>query len=240
MPAKAETFLSLQSEIFSLQGFKPASADIVNNKLGRLNAAFPNGVFPLAAVHEFACAGAEERAASSGFVCGLLSSLTRPGAACAWVMPAPRLFPPALQTFGLAADKCLFLYPKKEKEVLWVLEEALKCSALAAVVCELDGLTFTQSRRLQLAIEKSGVGCFLLYGNKRLTTTASVSRWRVKPVRTSSEEDLPGLSYPRWHVQLLKVRNGKAADWQIEWREGKFCYASRLTAVQPMVQKKAV
>lgn len=241
MPAKAETFLSLQREILSLQGLNPASAISVNsNKIGQLNAAFPNGVFPFAAVHEFICTSAEEIAASSGFVFGLLSFFTRPGAVSVWITATPKLFPPALKTFGLSADSFIFMHPKNEKEALWVLEEALKCTSVAAVVGELRGISFTESRRLQLLIEKSGVGCFLLYGNNRVNTTASFSRWRVKPIVGSPEEGLPGLSYPRWHVQLLKVRNGKAADWQIEWREGKFCYASKLTAIKAMAQKKAV
>ena len=38
--------------------------------------------------------------------------------------------------------------------MLWVIEEALKCEGLAAVIGEIKELSFTQSRRLQLAVEK--------------------------------------------------------------------------------------
>lgn len=41
-----------------------------------------------------------------------------------------------------------------------VMEEALKCGGLAAVVGEVQDISFTASRRLQLAVEQSGVTGF--------------------------------------------------------------------------------
>ena len=40
---------------------------------------------------------------------------------------------------------------------MWAIEEALKCDGLAAVIGEMKELSFTNSRRLQLAVEKSHV-----------------------------------------------------------------------------------
>jgi protein ImuA len=34
-------------------------------------------------------------------------------------------------------------------------------------------------------------------------------------------DDLPGVAFPRWQVELLKVRNGKPGIWQLEWANGK-------------------
>ena len=45
---------------------------------------------------------------------------------------------------------------------LWALEEALRSPGLTAVLAEVDRLTLTQSRRLQLAAEAKGVTAFLL------------------------------------------------------------------------------
>ena len=28
---------------------------------------------------------------------------------------------------------------------------------------------------------------------------------------------MPGVGFPRWNVELLKVRNGKPGSWQLEW-----------------------
>ena len=40
------------------------------------------------------------------------------------------IFPPALKSFGIAPDKIIFIDLKKEKEILWAMEEALKCDGL--------------------------------------------------------------------------------------------------------------
>jgi protein ImuA len=60
------------------------------------------------------------------------------------------------------------------------VEEALRCNRLAAVVAEIGELSFTASRRLQLAVEQSRVTGFILRLKPRnLTSTACVTRWRV-------------------------------------------------------------
>ena len=35
-------------------------------------------------------------------------------------------------------------------------------------------------------------------------------------------DDIPGVGFMRWRVELLKVRNGKTGSWEIEWNEGSF------------------
>jgi protein ImuA len=106
----------------------------------------------------------------------------------------------------------------REKEALWTIEEALKCEALGAVIGEIKELDFTQSRRLQLAVENSRVTGFihrLFPGSIR--PTASVARWQVLPAASEAAGGLPGIGYPRWKVELLKIRNGKPGCWQLEW-----------------------
>ena len=41
---------------------------------------------------------------------------------------------------------------------------------------------------------------------------------------------MPGVGFPRWNVELLKVRNGKPCTWELEWSEGQF-----KTVIEPMV-----
>jgi len=107
--------------------------------------------------------------------------------------------------------------------MLWAMEEALKCSSLAAVVAEIKELSFTESRRLQLVVEKSRVTGFILRENTRqLSTTACVARWKITPLPSEPEDGMPGLGFPRWNVELLKVRNGNPGAWVIEWCAGKF------------------
>jgi protein ImuA len=48
---------------------------------------------------------------------------------------------------------------------------------------------------------------------------------------------MPGVGFPRWNVELLKVRNGRPGTWQIEFTEGRFKHISRIAAIA-MEQKK--
>ena len=133
------------------------------------------------------------------------------------------MFPPSLKAFGIEPHQVVFIDVSNEKEVLWATEEALKCKGLAAVISELNELSFTQSKRLQLAIEQSHVTGFVLRNSvEKLTTTTCVSRWRITSVPSAPRQGLPGVGFPRWNVELLKVRNGQPGAWQVEWRGLQF------------------
>jgi protein ImuA len=77
-------------------------------------------------------------------------------------MSSKTIFPPGLKMFGIEPANIIFLELQKSKDILWVMEEALKCIGVAAVVGEISDLSFTLSRRLQLAVEQSGVMGFIL------------------------------------------------------------------------------
>jgi protein ImuA len=116
----------------------------------------------------------------------------------------------------------------------------LKCEGLAAVVGELSQLDFTVSRRLQLAVEQSRVTGFILRVNPRqLTTTACVTRWQITSLPSVLPGEIPGVGFPRWNVQLLKVRNGKPGNWKIEWNAGKFRHVPALVYVPQELVSKA-
>jgi hypothetical protein len=75
MPAnKHDILLELRRDILLLQGFKPPAAGAVDVGLGEIGRAFPHGVFPTGAIHEFISSGGETAAASGGFVSGILGA----------------------------------------------------------------------------------------------------------------------------------------------------------------------
>jgi protein ImuA len=224
MPAeKAAIIAGLQREILLLQGFKQAGNTSVDMGLGRVTAAFPNATFPTGVIHEFVSAAAEYTAATAGFIGGLLNALMQGGGACIWISTCRTLFPPALKTFGIEPERLIFVDLKREKDVLWAMEEALKCEGLAAVIGEVKEVSFTASRRLQLAVEQSRVTGFIIRRESTaFNTTACVSRWRITPLASEPEDGMPGVGYPRWNVELLKIRNGKPGIWQMEWSASRF------------------
>lgn len=199
--------------------------------LGAIEEAFPNAVFPSFGVHEFISMSREESAVTSGFISALLSQLATRDGVCFWISTSRLLFPPSVGAFGVAPDRIIFIDITKERDVLWATEEALKCSGLTAVVAELQEMDFVQSRRLQLAVEKSKVTGLILRCNPRVIgSTACVARWHIRPLPSSLNDGLPGVGFPRWEVELLKVRNGNPGCWQLEWAEGRF------TSVRSAVQ----
>lgn len=207
-----------------LQGVKPAVLDGAPPfGLGPMEETFPGGVFPTGTIHEFICEAPEHTAASGGFIAGILSQLMAGSGACLWISRSRTMFPPALKGFGVEPDRIIFANLPREKDVLWAMEEALKCEGLAAVCCELSEISFLQSRRLQLAVEQSKVTGFIVLSDARkLGATTSAARWRIRPMPSVLEEGMPGVGLPRWQVELVKVRNGNPGSYQLGWKAGRF------------------
>lgn len=220
---RAEIFSELQKEILALEGFKSAGNTVLDVGLGPIRHSFPNSAFPVGAVHEFLSTSVETNAATTGFISGLLSTLMGKKGTTMWISASRTLFPPALKNFGIQPDRFVFIDLKKESDVLWAMNEALKCGALSAVVGELREIDFTASRRLQLAVEESQVTGFVLRNNSKPPgTTACVSRWQITPLPSETVDELPGIGFPRWKVELLRIRNGKPGSWDVMWKKGRF------------------
>ena len=227
--AKTDIITRLKMDILPLEGFRMSMAgEALDAGLGPMDRAFPQGSFPLGAIHEFISHGPESATATVGFISALASTLMKKGGAAIWIGSSGKIFPPALQQFGIEPARIIFIDLHKEKDLLWAVEEALKCHGLAAVVAEIPSLSFTASRRFQLAVEQSQVTGFIHRSNPRiLNTNASVSRWKINPLPTDNYDALPGLGYPRWNVELLKIRNGKPGVWQMEWSDHRFNHISK-------------
>jgi protein ImuA len=220
---KARIIQDLQAEILRRQGFRPANSSCHNAGLGLVESAFPNGAFPLGAIHEFISEGPTNTASTNGFIAGILSTVMGDYGTTLWISRKRSIFPVALRAFGIAPDRFLFAVAKGEKEILWTMNEALKCNALSAVIGEVNDFNFMASRKLQLAVEESKVTGFVLRNQVRtLNPTAAVSRWRITSMPTQPRDGVPGVGFSRWQVELLKVRNGQTGVWQIEWLDGKF------------------
>ncbi|MEJ7693343.1 Error-prone repair protein ImuA, partial [Daejeonella sp.] len=150
-------------------------------------------------------------------------NLMQHGGACLWISMRRTLFPPSLKVFGVEPDRLIFVDLKRERDVLWAMEEALKCKGLSAVIGELGEISFTETRRLQLAAEQSRVTGFVLRSDpKKLSATACVARWNITSLPSELETGMPGVGFPRWNVELLKVRNGNPGSWKVEWSAGQF------------------
>lgn len=237
---KSDIIKRLQNEILPLQGYRSAlGKSTINIDLDVINTAFPNAVFPLGAIHEFMVNGAGTKAATAGFISCIISSLMKEAGVVIWISADCTIFPPALTLFNIDPHRVIFVVLRNHKQVAWAVEEALQLNGLAAVIGEVQDLDFTTSRRLQLAVEKSHVTGFILnYNKKNNNTNASLCRWQIRSAPGITIDELPGIGYPCWQVELLKVRNGRPGSWQIGWMNGRFSTGNSKQIVLKALHKK--
>lgn len=210
----------LQRQLVNWQGKEQRPGQNLSLGLGPIEYAFPGNTFPKAAIHEFISTTSQQAACTTGFISVILGKLMRHDGVCLWISSKPRriVFAPALKNFGIEPNRILFADTDTPKQTLWALEEALKCNAVTAVVGELTELGFNESRRMQLAVEQSQVTGFIhRFKPKNINTVACVTRWKIRSLASKTPDGLPGLGFPRWNVELQKVRNGKPGQWQIQW-----------------------
>jgi len=163
------------------------------------------------------------------------------------------IYAPGLAAFGLDPSRLILLGAKQGRDVLWAMREGLSCPRLLAVVGEVEeaAVGLTASRRLQLAAEKSGVGCFLLRrvppedGQSNITPgtaeepSAALSRWRVRAAPSGPVSGLEaacdaqrwlGPGRLRWHAELRRCRAAASREWLVEWHHetGNFTVAAPL------------
>lgn len=219
---KKEVAKKLQAKINLMQGLGKLSGESDIN-FAPFAAAFLGGALPKRAIHEFISYEPADAASTNGFITALAGRFLKSGGVCLWIANENKIFPSGLKYFGLEPDRIVFITVTKPKDALWIIEEALKCEALTAVIAEIKELSFTESRRLQLAVEHSGVTGFIhRYRPFRENAVACTTRWKITPLPSISNDNLPGIGKSCWDIQLLKVRNGRPDSWQIIWWNGDF------------------
>lgn len=214
----------LRREILILEGFKPKAGNQQDKiGLGKLEESFPNQTFPTGVIHEFLCSEPEQMASTIAFISGVLAKLHHTKAVYVWIGQQHRFFPVGLKNFGIQPHQIIFINLTQQKDILWATEEALKCKSLGGVVSELNTVTFAQSQRLQLTVEKSKVTGFILRTQtESIAATPCAARWQINALSSDNPNGLPGVGFPTWEVNLLKIRNGTPTNCSITWRDGKF------------------
>lgn len=247
----------------TIQGIEEAgSADRPRLPLGipAIDRALPGGGLRLGGIHEVTgdesatgfCAallaraggaGARSAGRAGGWDAG--SAGARPGSGAAtgallWLAEGDDLYAPGLVRYGIGPGQLLVVSGlRRQDDMLWAMEEALRCRAVSGVVAEGGGMAgrgaigLTAGRRLMLAAEGTGVLGLVLSrrarGRGRGGVGAAISRWRVTAVPGGPPVDRAGLpgqvngwKQPeadgiRWRVELLHCRSGRPAKWTVAW-----------------------
>lgn len=127
--------------------------------------------------------------------------------------------PPDLRhrVIHVACERC--------EDVLFALEEGLRCREIAAVIGEIAGnpraLDFTASRRLSLATERHGVPLWLVRIDAARDLSSARLRWDVRAAPSASPRwnaAAPGA--PAWRAELFRARAHPPGEWVLEEGEG--------------------
>ncbi|WP_114393554.1 ImuA family protein [Oleisolibacter albus] len=192
-----------------------------------LDAGLPGGGLPLGAVHEVAGAALDAGSATA-FAAVLLARLAAGRGPVLWLTRARDLYAPGLAGYGLRPQDLVLVQARPDRagetDILWAMEEALRCPQVGAVLAEAGKLDLTMSRRLQLAAETGGVpGLLLQLGPQRLEASAAVTRWHVTALpgdgARSALAPAAGSAFAAaaWRAELQRCRGGRPGCWDLVW-----------------------
>ena len=107
-------------------------------------------------------------------------------------------------------------------DVLWAMEEGLRCPAFGAVLGEVWGdpavLDFTATKRLALRSEAHRIPAWLIRRAATAGLSAARNRWRVASLQSLKhpwDSRAPGA--PVWEADLFRSRWGKTGRWVAQY-----------------------
>lgn len=199
-----------------------------------IDAVLHDGLAP-ASLHEIAAGTWCDLAAAIGFACALAARaagerntlLIQTDFA---VLESGNIYGPGSDLFGLPARQLLIAKVPRPLDALWTMEEALRCRALASVICELpnDGAIadLTATRRLTLAAREGGGFGFLLRHRPSPLTSSAETRWEVSSAPSVSDR-FGGFGRTAFTLALVKNRRGPTGQWTIAWDHHERAFPAR-------------
>jgi protein ImuA len=138
------------------------------------------------------------------------------------ILESGRIHPP-----GLPAQNLIHVEARDARDVLWAMEEGVRCSCLSAVIGEIWGdpraLDFIATRRLAVASERSGTPCWLVRLGGNANLSGARMRWRIASAPSLMNEldsRAPGL--PAWNAELFRARGSPPGRWNLTHEADRF------------------
>ena len=151
--------------------------------LRSLDALLPHHGLPSGALIEFVNDDDGFRSTTIAIKCAV-PFLRRPGA-LAIVDPLSQFHSAPLEGFGISLDRVMMVRPVKgasatfsalsqrqRSDSLWAIEQLARCSGVQVLLTWVDRISSTAQRRLQLAVEQSGVTVFMIRPHSALRQTS--------------------------------------------------------------------
>ena len=141
---------------------------------------------------------------------------------------------PGLDAAGLAPERLITVAAARARDVLWAMEEALRCRAIGLVIGELRARAIDPvvTRRLSLAAAAGDTLGLLLRPAPGEETSAAATRWIIgaAPAAPSSH----GVGPPRLAARLMRNRRGHLGTWIVEWNRTEQRYVLASANPQPL------
>jgi protein ImuA len=216
--ADREILCALKNSIRSLE---PDRAGAIPFGIAPIDRALGGG-FARAALHEVAASTESAITAATQFALGVASRAQEPRSVV-WIAEEMGLlengapYGSGLDDLGLRPERLVTVAAAKSRDVLWAMEEALRCRAVGVVIGEIRSvrIDLVASRRLSLAAGRRDVCAFLLRTAAGTDTSAAATRWTVAGARSRANAAGPGP--PRLSVELTRNRHGPVGSWLLEW-----------------------
>lgn len=231
-PSEAPGGSAAVSDASGVSSWRPLPSEPSRLPLGArdVDAALGGGLLS-GALHEVAGMPGEEGALSA-FALGLAvraaARRRRPVLLACQEMAeweAGRLHGPGLAAFGLPPEALLLVRVRKPQDVLFVMEEGLKCDGLSVVLGEFLSPVpevLTATRRLALAAQGSDRFGLMLRHKADPSPCAALTRWRISALPSPAVDGFGGLGAPAFLVRLTRNRFGPTGAWRLMFRAGGF------------------
>ena len=177
----------------------------------------PDGIKP-GTTHEFILAGSTSHN-SAPFLPATLPTFfastllqAAPGKTALWIgreaWPAPFLLE---QLTGELFDRCIFINPSTEQELLWAVDTALRSPAVAVVVTTIKKLSLPLTRRFAMSARQSGATAFFLGHKQTRLPLATHSAWTMTPKPSATHSAC-------WSLELLRMKGVQPSQsvWTID------------------------
>jgi protein ImuA len=123
---------------------------------------------------------------------------------------------------GMRHKSILHVDVSRPTDVLWAMEEGLRCKALSCVIGEVWGdppaLSFTATKRLAMRAETNDIACWLIRRAASPDLSAARHRWRITSLPSAPHpHDPQSPGAPRWQAELFRSRSHTPGTWVVSY-----------------------
>lgn len=211
-PSSQTALAALRRQLAAAQVQAP-DRSVVSTALPALDHLFPEQGLPGAGIVEWVSDCPGIYCSSLAFQCAA-QYLSQPGA-FAVLDPGQVFHPASIPWLGIPTERLLVVRPQTSgkrsesgyqqalrRDTLWSLEQLARCAGVRVLLTWIDRISSTAQRRLQLAVERSGVAVFLI---RPVSALRQIS-WASLRIRVQPAED------SRIRIQLIRSKNAITHD----------------------------